>query len=206
MNRKRVNTPIRITNHKEHDMKKLLIALTVSAAALTATAANADAYKIDPTHAFINFKIQHLGYSWLNGRFNDFSGDFTWDPAKQENSTVTVTIKTESVDTNFAERNKHLRSGDFLNVEKFPTATFKSTSFKPTASGEGELTGEFTLHGITKTITFPVHQVGEGKDPWGGYRAGFSGIASITLGQYGMDGYLGDLPVELELNIEGIRQ
>lgn len=189
-------------------MKKLLIALSVSAAALTATAANAADYVIDTqgAHASINFKVKHLGYSWLTGRFNDFSGKFSWDAAKPEASVIEVNINTKSVDSNHAERDKHLRSGDFLSVDKFPTASFKSTGYKSTGTGTGDLTGTFTLHGVTKTITFPVQQIGEGQDPWGGYRAGFTGTTSINLGDYGMDGYLGNLPVELELNVEGIRQ
>jgi len=189
-------------------MKKLLLALSVSAAAMTATVANAADYVIDTqgAHASVNFKVKHLGYSWLVGRFNDFEGSFEWDKAKPADSEIEVTIKTASVDSNHAERDKHLRSKDFLLTDKYPTATFKSTSYKPTGEGKGELTGEFTLRGVTKTITFPVSQIGEGKDPWGGYRAGFAGEYTLMLGDYGMDGYLGNIPVVMELNVEGVRK
>jgi polyisoprenoid-binding protein YceI len=115
-------------------MKKLLLAAAFSTAALTSGFANAADYQIDikGAHAFVNFKIQHLGYSWLTGRFNKFDGQFQWDAAKPEASSIEVTIDTASIDSNHAERDKHLRGGDFLNVKKFPTATFKSTSYKPT--------------------------------------------------------------------------
>ena len=189
-------------------MKKLLIALSVSAAAMTATVANAADYVIDTkgAHASINFKVKHLGYSWLTGRFNSFEGDFEWDKAKPADSEIEVTIDVASIDSNHAERDKHLRSKDFLYVDEYPTATFKSTGYKATGEGKGELTGEFTLRGVTKTLTFPVYQLGEGKDPWGGYRTGFTGTTQIMLGDFNMDGYLGNVPVELELNVEGIRK
>ncbi|WP_221793431.1 YceI family protein [Oceanobacter mangrovi] len=189
-------------------MKKLLLAMTVSAAAMTATVANAADYVIDTqgAHASINFKVKHLGFSWLTGRFNTFSGKFEWDKAKPEASSIEVKIDPSSVDSNQAERDKHLRSKDFLFVDEYPSASFKSTGYKSTGEGKGELTGQFTLRGVTKTITFPVSQLGEGKDPWGGYRAGFTGHYTIMLGDYGMDGYLGNIPVEMELNVEGVRQ
>ncbi|MFK4753614.1 YceI family protein [Oceanobacter antarcticus] len=189
-------------------MKKLLIALSVAAAAMTATVANAADYVVDTkgAHASINFKVKHLGYSWLTGRFNTFEGKFDWDKAKPAAADIEIKIDTTSIDSNHAERDKHLRSKDFLAVDKYPTATFKSTSYKPTGDGKGELSGEFNLRGVTKTITFPVSQIGEGDDPWGGYRAGFTGTTTIMLKDYNMDGYLGNLPVELELNVEGVRQ
>ena len=85
-------------------------------------------YKIDPTHSFVEFRIQHLGFSWLYGRFNTVSGEFSYDAANPETSKVSVEIDTASVDTNHAERDKHLRSDDFLDVEQYPTAMFRSTS------------------------------------------------------------------------------
>ncbi|TXS95948.1 YceI family protein [Parahaliea maris] len=189
-------------------MKKLLIAMSVSASALASMAVNSADYVIDTqgAHASVNFKVKHLGYSWLTGRFNTFEGSFEWDKENPAASSVAVSIDTTSLDSNHAERDKHLRSGDFLEVSKYPTASFKSTAYKPTGEGTGELTGELSLRGVTSTITFPVEQIGEGDDPWGGYRAGFSGSTSIMLGDYGMGGPLGNIPVELELNVEGVRQ
>lgn len=191
-------------------MKKLLITTLFSAAALLPFAANAATYDIDNegAHASVNFKIQHLGYSWLTGRFNDFDGSFEYDKAAPEDSSIEVVIETASLDSNHAERDKHLKSTDFLDVKKYPTATFKSTGFKSTGEGTGEITGDFTLHGVTKSITFPVKRIGEGEDPWGGYRAGFTGSTTLKLSDYGIDYNLGPASthVEIVLHVEGKRQ
>ncbi len=162
----------------------------------------------DGAHASINFKIKHLGYSWLQGRFNRFSGHFSYDEAKPNASEVSVKIDTSSLDSNHAERDKHLRSADFLDVKRFPTATFDSSSVVFADAGHGEVSGELTLHGVTKKISFPIEKIGEGKDPWGGYRAGFSGKTALKLKEFGIDYDLGpaSAEVELELHIEGIRQ
>ena len=188
-------------------MKKLLIGLT---AALAFSTANAADYKIDMkgAHASINFKIQHLGYSWLTGRFNDFSGDFSYDEDNLKASDIMVTIDTSSLDTNHAERDKHLKSDEFLNVDKYPEAKFVSTSIESTGEGEMTVTGDFTLHGVTKSITIDAKKVGEGDDPWGGYRAGFTGTTKLALKDFGIDYDLGPASQEvmLTLNIEGVKQ
>tara|TARA_R110001592_G_C13175703_1_gene750292 strand:+ start:692 stop:1264 length:573 start_codon:yes stop_codon:yes gene_type:complete len=167
-------------------------------------------YKIDLTgaHAFITFKIKHLGYSWLLGRFNQFDGEFEFDASKPENSAINVLIKTSSVDSNHAERDKHLRGEDFLNVKDFPEAAFVSKKFEVAGPNNAVMTGDFTLHGVTKEISFPVQKIGEGSDPWGGYRAGFTGKTELKLSDYGITYNLGPAStmVEIELNIEGIRQ
>ncbi|MBM7072562.1 YceI family protein [Shewanella sp. 202IG2-18] len=170
---------------------------------------NAADYQVDVrgAHAFVNFKIKHLGYSWLYGRFNKFDGKFTWDESNPNGSNINIEIDTASIDSNHAERDKHLRNKDFLNVSKYPTSTFNSTKIKFDDKTHGVVTGEFTLHGVTKTISFPIEKLGEGKDPWGGYRAGFVGTTQIKLSDYGIEYNLGPASthVELELAIEGIR-
>ncbi|HEA18982.1 MAG TPA: YceI family protein [Pseudoalteromonas prydzensis] len=192
-------------------MKKLLLSAAVAATLFGTTAAQAADYVIDTqgAHAFVNFKIKHLGYSWLHGRFNTFDGSFSYDAAKPNASQIMVNIDTKSIDSNHAERDKHLRGGDFLNVDKFPTATFKSTSIKFDEDGdEADVTGEFTLHGVTKTITFEIDKIGEGKDPWGGYRVGFEGETSLKLADFGIDYDLGPASthVDIGLYIEGVRK
>lgn len=171
---------------------------------------NAADYKVDikGAHAFINFKIKHLGYSWLLGRFNEFDGAFSYDASQPEKSSIDVLIKTASVDSNHAERDKHLRGEDFLNVSKYPEARFKSKSFDVKDADNAIITGDFTLHGVTREISFPVQKIGEGKDPWGGYRAGFTGKTELKMADYGITYNLGPAStiVEIELNIEGIRQ
>jgi polyisoprenoid-binding protein YceI len=188
----------------------LALALTAALGLHARAAAGADNYVIDTKggHASINFRVKHLAYSWLYGRFNDFSGTFTYDEENPSNSTVQIEIKTASVDSNNAERDKHLRNKDFLDVEKFPTATFKSTAYKETGFNTSELSGDFTLKGVTKPITFKVERIGNGPDPWGGYRRGFLAETKIALKDYGINFDLGPAArnVELTLAIEGIRK
>ena len=108
-----------------------------------------------------------LGYSWLYGRFNDFNGTFTVDADNPEKSSVQATIQTASVDSNHAERDKHLRGDDFLDVDKYPTATFQSTSIEKTGDKTAKITADFTLHGVTKPVTLDAKMIGYGDDPWG---------------------------------------
>ena len=160
--------------------KKTLFASAIALGLLAGTTVNAADYVIDTrgAHASIKFKISHLGYSWLHGRFNTFSGGFSYDENNPSASKVSVEIDTASVDSNHAERDKHLRSDDFLDVAKYPKASFVSTSFSEQGDGKATLTGDLTLHGVTKPVTIDVVQVGAGKDPWGGFRRGFSGEGS----------------------------
>ncbi len=170
-------------------------------------AAAAD-YKLDDAHSFIQFRIQHLGFSWLYGRFNTLAGDISNDEANPENAKVKVDIDVASIDTNHAERDKHLRSKDFFAVDKFPKSTFVSTGYRETGKDKGQLMGNLTLHGVTKPLTIEVTRMGAGDDPWGGYRRGFSGTTIITLADFGIDYDLGPASrtAELMLTIEGIRQ
>ena len=171
------------------------------------TAAPAADYEIDTAHSFIEFRIKHLGYSWLYGRFNRFSGGFSHDPADPSANRISVSIDPASVDTNHAERDKHLRNPDFLDVEKYPDAGFESTGYTGDAES-GTLEGMLTLHGVTKPISIDLRKIGEGKDPWGGYRAGFIGTVTLTRGDFGISYNLGPASetMELELGIEGIRK
>ncbi|MDH1442513.1 YceI family protein [Pseudomonas sp. GD03721] len=190
-------------------LKHALAALVLGSALIGGQAMAAD-YVIDKQgqHAFVNFKISHLGYSWLYGTFKDFDGTFSYDAANPEASKVNVTLKTASVDTNHAERDKHLRSADFLNVSKHDTATFESTSVKSTGEGTADVTGNLTLNGVTKPVVIAAKFIGEGKDPWGGYRAGFEGTTTLKLKDFDITKDLGPASetVELIISIEGIRK
>lgn len=191
-------------------MKRYLLSLILVAFGLAALPAQAAEYLIDTkdNHAFIQFRIQHLGYSWLYGRFNKFEGRFNYDENQPEKASVSVTIDTRSIDTNHAERDKHLRSKDFFHVDKYPQARFVSTGFREMGNGRAELTGNLTLHGTTRPITIEVEHIGAGNDPWGGYRRGFLGTTTLKPADFGMDYNLGpaSTTVELTLSIEGIRQ
>ncbi|ESP94215.1 MULTISPECIES: YceI family protein [Pseudoalteromonas] len=190
-------------------MKKRIVSAILATGLVMSGVANAAEYKVDKAgaHAFINFKIKHLGYSWLTGRFNDFDGKFNYDKNKPNDSKINIVINTASIDSNHAERDKHLRGKDFLNVKQFPKATFESTKYEQVSDTEAKLTGLLELNGVKRTITFPVEKIGEGKDPWGGYRVGFSGETSLKLKDFGIDYNLGPASthVTLELHIEGIR-
>ncbi|WP_152207896.1 YceI family protein [Marinobacter changyiensis] len=193
-------------------MKKQLLASAISVAMIAGVHASehSGTYAFDKkdAHQFITFKISHLGYSWLYGRFNDFDGEFFYDAENPENSTVNVTIKTASVDSNHGERDKHLRSEDFLFVDDYPQATFKSTSVKLDDEDEAEITGDFTLRGVTKEITLDVEMLGHGDDPWGGYRMGFEAETELKLADFGIPTNLGKASetVEIIMSVEGIRQ
>ena len=167
-------------------------------------------YVIDTVggHAYIQFKISHLGFSWLTGRFNVFSGEFSYDENKPSMSKVEVSVDTESIDSNHAERDKHLRDEGFLNVVAYPEARFVSTSYDERGKGKGTLSGDLTLKGVTRPIRIEVEHVGAGTDPWGGYRRGFSGKTHLVLAEFGITKFLGAAAktVELSLGIEGIRK
>lgn len=189
-------------------MKKLFASLLL----LTAFTAplHAENYLIDTknAHAFIEFRISHLGYSWVLGQFKDFDGTFSYDEKNPAASKVAVNIRSVSVDTNHAERDKHLRSKEFFNVDKFPDAKFVSSSYEDKGNKKGVLKGNLTLHGITKPVTIDVTQIGAGPDPWGGFRRGFSGTTTLTLKDFGIDYDLGPTArtVDLFLSVEGVRQ
>ncbi len=185
-------------------MKKFLIASALIASILTASTYAAD-YTIDDkgAHASINFKTSHMGWSILTGRFNKFNGSFSFDEANISASKVAVNIDTSSLDSNHAMRDKHLKSDDFLDASKFPTATFTSTKIEDKGNGKLAITGDFTMHGITKSLVIDAVKVGEGDDPWGGYRLGFSGTTQIAMADFGFKMDFGK--VDLELHIEGIK-
>jgi len=185
-----------------------LIALS-AIAGLSFNSVQAADYKVDVegAHAFVQFKIKHLGYSWLLGRFNHFDGGFSYDAKKPNAAKIAIEIDTTSLDSNHAERDKHLKGKDFLNVNSFPKASFTSENIKFVDDENAVVTGKFTLKGVTREISFPIVKVGEGDDPWGGYRAGFSGTTSLKLADYGITYNLGPASthVEMALHIEGVK-
>ncbi len=192
--------------------RKTLFSLVLLLGLGAASAHAAEHYVIDTKgmHAFITFRIKHLGFSWLEGRFDRFSGDFDYDAANPANNRVKVQIDVASIDTNHAERDKHLRSERFFDVKKYPKAAFVSTGWEDLGQGQARLRGKFTLRGITKDIVIEVHQVGAGKDPWGGFRRGFVGTTTLHLSDYKMKEahILGPVAenVRIWLSIEGVRK
>ncbi|GEA52241.1 UPF0312 protein [Vibrio inusitatus NBRC 102082] len=186
-------------------MKKLTAALGLALAMATPLYANAADYVIDTqgAHASINFKVSHLGYSYIKGRFNRFSGEFSYDPANVEASSVEVKVDTTSLDSNHAERDKHIRSSDFIDASKYSDAVFNSTKVVDKGDGNLEIMGDLTLHGQTKPIIIEANFIGQGKDPWGGERAGFMGTTRLELADFNIPVMGTSSYVEMELHVEG---
>ena len=193
--------------------KKLILTATAAAlpilAAGPAAAHSADPgqYKIDSSHSYAFFTVTHLGVSRFTGRFDKLTGDITADGSGPANKVV-AEIDVASVDSGFADRDKHLKSPDFFAAAQFPKARFESTKVVLDAKGEGSLSGNLTLHGVTKPVTFKLQHIGAGKDPWGGYRSGYVATTTLKRSDYGMNFMLEGLSdaVELTLNIEAIKQ
>ncbi|WP_291272154.1 YceI family protein [Geothrix sp.] len=184
-----------------HPFRVLLASLAL--AALPALAQ--DVYKIDPVHSEVSFKVGHL-LAKTSGRFTKFNGTIKVDSANISKSSVEVTIESASITTDNEARDKHLKSPDFFDVEKFPTVTFKSTSVKEVAKGKLEVTGDFTMHGVTKRITFPITNAGTqpGMQP-GSVVAGFvDGALSLNRSEFGIKTFPGVVgeTVAISLNVE----
>ncbi len=188
-------------------MIKSLIKPALLSAALVSGAAMAADYDIDPAHSAVLFKINHMGFSETVGRFDTFSGNYSYDESNPAASNVNVTINADSLNTNHDARDKHVKSPDFLDTKQYPEITFTSNGYKGSAT-EGILSGELTLHGVTKKIDLNLVKVGEGKDPWGGYRSGFNGTITLKREDFGVDMMLGGIgnDVKIELFIEGTRK
>jgi len=164
-----------------------LIARAAAAFAVVALSAPASAatFNIDPVHSAVVFNVGHLNVSKVWGRFNDFSGTISVDDATGALTGVNVTVKTNTVDTAVARRDTHLKSADFFNVTQFPTMTFVSTSVAAVEANRYELTGEFTLKGVTKTVQLEVVQLGRARDA-NGERLGAEGTFTIKRSEFGM--------------------
>jgi polyisoprenoid-binding protein YceI len=186
-------------------MKKTLLTSLLLATSFISQAQAAE-YIVDTkgAHASINFKVSHLGFSFVTGRFNNFTGSFSYDKDQLNASNISIEIDPASVDTNHAERNNHLRGKKFLDVAQFKNAKFISTKVVDLGAGKLAVTGDLTLHGITKNIVIDSTIIGEGNDPWGGYRVGFTGTTKIAMKDFEFGSDFGE--VQFELIIEGVRQ
>lgn len=185
----------------------LALAIVLSSTPVAAEIASAGSYKIDPDHTTVLFTVSHLGTSNLVGRFNTVAGNINLNP--KGDSMVEVTIQTDSVDTNHQKRDVHLRGPDFFNAKQYPVMKFASTKVSYNNQGEPvSVTGNLSLHGSTRSVTLDVKPVGAGKDPWGGYRAGYDASTTIKRSEFGMNfmpGGIGD-DISISLNIEAIKQ
>lgn len=174
-----------------------------------AVPAQAAEYVIDGSgagmHSSVTFRASHVGISSLWGRFNDISGSFSYDPANVGASSINVKIGTASIDTNHEARDEHLRTADYLDVSKYPEATFVSTHVMDAGNGKLHIMGNFTLHGVTKEISFEAVKTGEGETPFGDYRVGFEAETTLNVADFGIN--LAPIPeLRLILAVEGIRK
>ncbi|OUS20200.1 hypothetical protein A9R01_18070 ['Osedax' symbiont bacterium Rs2_46_30_T18] len=169
-------------------MKTTLLAATLATVSPLSFAAD---YIIDDpsagAHSQIDVKVKHIGVSWVKGRFNNFSGTFSYDKNKPNDSKINVTLDAQSFDSNHAKRDKHVMSADFLDAGKYPTATFTSSNIQDIGNGKVNVTGDLNLHGVTKSITFDALLIGEGDSPWGDYRAGFEGTVDLKFADFEID-------------------
>jgi len=170
-------------------MRKTSIRIALAALLFSALGAlqarAAEEYNVDPMHTGISFKISHLGLSWVFGTFKNVSGTFTIDPENAANSSFALTIKADSIDTANAKRDEHLRIPDFFSVKQFPALSFKSTSVKA-IDGGFDVTGDFTMHGETKSITFPVKGGRKAMFPPGTPRTGYTAEVVLKRSDYGV--------------------
>lgn len=189
--------------------KKIFVAVTALMLMMGTARAETTTFTYDPAHTQVMFSISHLGFSYSHGRFDKFSGQFTLDEEKPEASSAEITIDTASIDMNSAAWDKHLRSADFFNVEKFPAMTFKSTKIVKTGEKTAEMTGDFTLLGVTKPVTMQVTLNKIGEHPMNKNKmAGFSIDGVIKRSDFGMTNgipMVGD-DVAINVQVEGIRQ
>jgi polyisoprenoid-binding protein YceI len=170
-------------------------------------------WNIDTTHSAIHFSVRHMVVSKTRGRFARWSGQIQLDPDQLEKGSVSVEIDPASIDTGDAQRDGHLRSGDFFDVEKFPKASFKSTKVVENGDGQLKILGDLTIRGVTRPVTLDATYEGTGKDPWGGERIGFSATTTLVRSDFGVSfnkaletgGLLVGEKVELTLEVEAIK-
>ena len=179
-----------------------LVALSDPApeAVSTATAIDAEEFRVDPVHSTVLFKSLHNNASYFYARFTDVSGSFTFDETKPSASKVRIEVKAESVDTRTAKLDQHLRSPDFFDAKQFPVITFESTKVKKGKKGLYEVTGDLSLHGVTKSITVEMEHIGTA-EMRGGKVIGFHTVFTIDRTEFGMNYGISMLGSDIELII-----
>jgi polyisoprenoid-binding protein YceI len=196
-----------LSNVQIHQFMKpfTLVVALVSAFVLSANAA--DTFKVDPVHSFVLFSVQHLGIANTYGRFNDISGTVVFDKDNPSKSSVELSVPVESLDTHNSIRERSLKSPDFFDAKQFPAMTFKSTKVE----GSGDMlkvSGDLTIHGVTKSLTVDFKKGGEGKGVFGEMRGGGETRFIIRRSDFGMNfeqGEIGD-EVTIILSLEGIKR
>jgi polyisoprenoid-binding protein YceI len=143
-------------------------------------------WAIDADHSSVDFSIRHMMIANVKGTFHTFNATVEADVTDLTDANIDFSVELASIDTRNKDRDAHLVSADFFDIEKYPTLTFRSTNITKTGEGEYDVTGDLTIHGITKSETFSVNFEGQGKDPWGNEKVGFSGQGTINRADFGL--------------------
>ncbi len=199
-------------------VSKSIAALLITVVSLTLggvsdARAEAAAYDIDPDHSQVIFKVKHMGISTVTGRFDLIEGSYTFDDADMSKSSVETTITAASINTNEQKRDKHLKSPEFLNVEKYPTITFKSKEVRKDGD-DFTIVGDLTINGVTKQVELDAEYGGKAQDPMGDERTAFTAETKIDRKDFGITwnktldsgGLVVGDDVKIELEVEGIRK
>ncbi len=189
--------------------KFLFVALALVLLSSATELRAADTFKVDSAHSFLLFHVRHFGAGNVYGRFNDPTGTIVWDEADASKSSIEIEAKSDNIDTGSQKRDDHLKGPDFFNAPQFPTLTFKSTKVEKGAkAGELKITGDLTIHGVTKPVNVTATKLGEGKNQQGKPIAGFETKFTIKRGDYDMnfmEGAIGD-EVHITVALEAAKQ
>lgn len=181
----------------------------------TPTASEVAQYTIDTAHSHAQFKVRHMMIANVRGEFSTVTGSISYHPSNPSASTVQATIDTSTINTRDAQRDTHLKSGDFFDVARYPTITFESISVTASGPANFEVTGSLSIHGVTQTVALKVEDLTpEHKDPWGNMRRGATAKTKINRKDYGLEwnvaleagGFLVGDEVEITLDVELVRQ
>lgn len=181
----------------------------------TAAESGVITYNLDAAHSSARFSVRHMMISHVRGDFSGLSGTLQFDPQNPEASRVEVNIDVNTINTGQPDRDAHLKSADFLDAAQFPTIRFVSTAARKTTDEEGTLTGDLTIHGVTKSVTLKVEgSLQEAKDPWGNMRLGFTAETKIKRSDFGLTynaaletgGILIGDDVAITLDVQFVRQ
>ena len=184
-------------------MSRLALTIVTALAMAAAAAAQAGTWQIDPNHSTAQFAVRHLGVSTVRGSFQKVSGTATFDPADPSKTTLSATIDASSVDTRVQMRDNDLRSPNFLDAQKYPNITFQSKSVKAAGTGKLQITGDLTIHGVTKEVVLDVDGPSAPiKDPWGNQRIGASASTKINRKDFGVNGAAAAVADDIAITID----
>jgi polyisoprenoid-binding protein YceI len=169
-------------------------------------------YTIDNSHSDVGFSVRHMVFAKVRGHFTKWNAQLAFDPANPAKSSVEVSIDASSIDTREAQRDAHLRSPDFLDVERFPNLTYKSRRVEPAGDKKYKVAGDLTIHGVSREVALDVEELGRGKDPWGNDRIAFVAKTSLNRADFGLKwnqaleagGLLVGEHIDIEIDVEAV--